>query len=83
MALTLRLTDEEKTSLLGIQSSFEAATSSGAIKRMLLDWRKREERISELETMLQECLDDRDKVRSDLNRVKDAWKIFDKLLTLE
>jgi hypothetical protein len=76
MALTLRLTDEEKTALQDIQSGQNIPTASGAIKYVLLDWRKREQGITALKNMLREARIDRDKALSDLNKVKDALQVL-------
>ena len=76
MALTIRLSGEEKAALEEIQSRLEVATSSGAIKRVLLDWKNREERIMDLEKMLCGCKQDLQDSQSCLKRIKDAWSLL-------
>ena len=77
MALTLRLTKSEQATLNRIQP--DIGTASGTLKYMIANWQARENEITRLKRRLQNTEDELAQDRAKLDRLKDAWQVFESL----
>lgn len=74
MALTLRLTDEEKAMLEEIEP--DIGTASGTLKHMIAHWQVRENEIALFKRKLRDTENELARDQAKLDRLKDAWQVF-------
>jgi hypothetical protein len=77
MALTLRLTDAEKTILNKIEP--DIGTASGTIKYMIEHWQARENEIAVLKRKLQDTERALALDQARLDTLRNAWQVFESL----
>lgn len=75
MALTLRLTDKEKTMLDNIEP--DIGTASGTLKHMIAHWQAREDQIVLLKRRLHNTERALAQDRAKLDSLKNAWRVFE------
>ena len=75
MALTLRLSDQEKAILDRIEP--DIGTASGTLKHMIAHWQTRENEIAVLRRKLKSTENELALDRAKLDRLKDAWQVFE------
>lgn len=76
MALTIRLTDDERFQLNSIQDCTNQKTASGTVKFVLSEWQQQRDKISTIRSVNADLKYELEVAVHKLDSFRDAWKIL-------